>query len=92
MKIPNYCVITLAKCESAFMANAMQLTEGFKNEIEKKANPISIRYGIMTTGQHAGSIAFFKIMQRYLILRNLSLYIKNQMIIRRCLLAVMRRL
>jgi hypothetical protein len=60
MKIPNYCVITLAKCESAFMANAMQLTEGFKNEIEKKANPISIRYGIMTTGQHAGSIAFFQ--------------------------------
>jgi hypothetical protein len=41
------------------MDKALDLTEGFKNEIERKANPISIRYGVMSTGQHAGTIAFF---------------------------------
>jgi hypothetical protein len=60
MKTPNYCVITIAKCNAAFMDKALDLTEGFKNEIERKANPISIRYGVMSTGQHAGTIAFFQ--------------------------------
>jgi hypothetical protein len=42
------------------MNKALDLTEGFKKEIELKANPISIRYGVMSTGQYAGAIAFFQ--------------------------------
>jgi len=42
------------------MDKALNLTEGFKKEIELKANPISIRYGVMSTGQYAGAIAFFQ--------------------------------
>ena len=60
MVTPNYCIITVAKCNPAFMDKALNLTEGFKNEIEREANPISIRYGVMSTGQHAGAIAFFQ--------------------------------
>jgi hypothetical protein len=41
------------------MDKALNLTEGFKKEIELKANPTSIRYGVMSTGQYAGAIAFF---------------------------------
>ena len=60
MSNPNYCVITVAKCDPKFMNKALELTEGFKKEIELKANPISIRYGVMSTGQYAGAIAFFQ--------------------------------
>jgi predicted TIM-barrel enzyme len=42
------------------MDKALNLTEGFKKEIELKANPTSIRYGVMSTGQYAGAIAFFQ--------------------------------
>ena len=60
MSNPNYCVITVANCDPKFMNKALELTEGFKKEIELKANPISIRYGVMSTGQYAGAIAFFQ--------------------------------
>ena len=60
MSNPNYCVITVANCDPKFMNKALDLTEGFKKEIELKANPISIRYGVMSTGQYAGAIAFFQ--------------------------------
>tara|TARA_Y100000588_G_C14179398_1_gene892922 strand:+ start:825 stop:1553 length:729 start_codon:yes stop_codon:yes gene_type:complete len=67
MDQPNYCVVTLAKCKAVFMPEALELTQGFKKEIEEKANPISIRYGVLSTGQHAGAIAFF---QNYLSLEH----------------------
>ena len=60
MSNPNYCIITVANCDPKFMDKALNLTEGFKKEIELKANPISIRYGVMSTGQYAGAIAFFQ--------------------------------
>ena len=60
MSNPNYCVITVANCDPKFMNKALDLTEGFKKEIELKANPVSIRYGVMSTGQYAGAIAFFQ--------------------------------
>ena len=60
MSNPNYCVITVANCDPKFMNKALELTERFKKEIELKANPISIRYGVMSTGQYAGAIAFFQ--------------------------------
>ena len=60
MSNPNYCIITVASCDPKFMDKALNLTEGFKKEIELKANPISIRYGVMSTGQYAGAIAFFQ--------------------------------
>ena len=65
MDQPNFCVATLAKCRAVFMPEALELTQGFKKEMEEKANLISIRYGILSTGEHAGAIAFF---QNYLSL------------------------
>ena len=60
MSNPNYCIITVANCDPKFMDKALNLTGGFKKEIELKANPTSIRYGVMSTGQYAGAIAFFQ--------------------------------
>jgi len=90
MSNPNYCVITVANCDPKFMNKALDLTEGFKKEIELKANPISIRYGVMSTGQYAGAIAFFfRTMHRWLTLKNLLVSIRRLMIIKHYSIAVM---
>ena len=60
MNQANYCIITIANCDSSFLQKAMELTQTFKSEIEEKANPVSIRFGTLSTGEHAGSIAFFQ--------------------------------
>lgn len=65
MNQPNYCIVTVADCHSGFIQEALELTEGFKIEIEEKANPVSVQFGVFSTGEHAGSIGFF---QNYLSL------------------------
>ena len=83
MSNPNYCVITVANCDPKFMNKALDLTEGFKKEIELKANPISVRYGVMSTGQYAGAIAFFQNYASLADFENLLVSIKRLMIIKR---------
>ena len=60
MEMPKFCVITIAECDSNYLSRALELTRELKDEIEEKGNPVSIRFGILITGHHAGAMAFFQ--------------------------------
>ena len=60
MEMPKFGVITIAECDSNYLSRALELTRELKDEIEEKGNPVSIRFGILITGHHAGAMAFFQ--------------------------------
>ena len=56
MKTPSYMMITVAACSPAYMNEAIGHTNAVADDLRAKAGAISTRVGVISTGEHTGSL------------------------------------
>lgn len=56
MPATNYTMITVAKVSPGFLEQAVQHTGALAEELKASAGAVITRYGVIATGQHAGSL------------------------------------
>ena len=54
----NYSVITRASCEASYKETALELMDGFANDLRDQAEAALVRYGYFGTGLGAGDLFF----------------------------------
>jgi len=60
MSTVNYMMVTVAACEASYMAQAFKHIEGLVADLKSKAGALTARYGVMGTGDDAGSVVLFQ--------------------------------
>jgi len=60
MKSPNYCITTVAECQSKSLPKNLELCRQLKTYLEDKVTNTSIYFGVLTTGKYAGALAYFE--------------------------------
>ena len=60
MKSPNYCIITVAECQSKSLPKNLELCRQLKTYVEDKLTNTLIYFGVFTTGNYAGALAYFE--------------------------------
>ena len=56
MTTTNYTMVTVAACEPDYLDQALKHTGALADELKANAGAIITRYGVIATGEHAGSI------------------------------------
>lgn len=56
----NYMMVTVATCEASYVAPALKHVAGLVDELKSKAGALTARYGVVGTGDNAGSIVLFQ--------------------------------
>ncbi|MFC6636995.1 hypothetical protein GV827_20815 [Sulfitobacter sp. JBTF-M27] len=56
MTATNYTMVTVASCEPSFLNQALKHTGALAEELKASAGAIITRYGVLATGEHAGSM------------------------------------
>ena len=60
MSKAKYMMSTVAACEPAYVAKALEHIGGFVGDLVSKAGSVGVRYGVVATGEHAGSLVLFQ--------------------------------
>ena len=60
MKSPNYCMITVAECQSKNLPKNFELCRQLKTYVEDKLTNTLIDFGVLNTGKYAGALAYFE--------------------------------
>ena len=60
MKSPNYCITTVAECQSKSLPGNLELCRQLKTYVEDKVSNTLIYFGVLTTGNYAGALAYFE--------------------------------
>ena len=60
MKSPNYCITTLAECQSKSLPKNLELFRQLKTYVQNKVINTLIYYGVFSTGNNAGALAYFE--------------------------------
>ena len=60
MKSPNYCITTVAECQSKCLPRNLELCRQLKTYLEDKVTNTLIYFGVLTTGNYAGALAYFE--------------------------------
>ncbi len=56
----NYMMATIAACDASYVQQALQHVEGLAAELRDKAGAATTRYGVLVTGEQAGSLVLFQ--------------------------------
>jgi hypothetical protein len=56
----NYMMATIAACDASYVQQALQHVEGLAAELRDKAGAATTRYGVLSTGEQAGSLVLFQ--------------------------------
>ncbi len=56
----NYMMATIAACDASYVQQALQHVEGLAAELRDKAGAATTRYGVLGTGEQAGSLVLFQ--------------------------------
>ncbi|MGI9357257.1 MAG: hypothetical protein ACR2PF_19135 [Rhizobiaceae bacterium] len=56
MSSTKYTMVTVAACDSDFLDKALEHTGALAEELKSSAGAMVTRYGVLSTGEHAGSI------------------------------------
>ena len=56
MTATKYTMVTVAACEPSFLNQALKHTGALAEELKASAGAIITRYGVLATGEHAGSM------------------------------------
>jgi hypothetical protein len=56
----NYMLVTIAACESGYVEEALGHLGTVVGELKEKANCVGARYGVISTGNDAGSLTLFQ--------------------------------
>jgi len=60
MSTAKFMMSTIATCEPTYMEQALKHVGAFVGDLFSKAGSVGARYGVIATGEHAGSIALFQ--------------------------------
>ena len=60
MSSAQYMMSTVAKCEPAYVEQALKHVGALVGDLFSKAGAAGARYGVIATGEHAGSIVLFQ--------------------------------
>jgi len=60
MASTNYTMITVAACDPGFLDQALKHTGALAEELKSSAGAMITRYGVLATGEHAGSIVLLQ--------------------------------
>lgn len=60
MSKAKYMVSTVAACEPSYVAQALKHVGAFVGDLVSKAGSVGVRYGVVATGEHAGSLVLFQ--------------------------------
>ena len=60
MSTINYTMITVAACDRSYMDQAFKHIAAFVGDLKDKAGALTTRYGVIATGDDAGSIVLFQ--------------------------------
>lgn len=60
MASTNYTMVTVAKCDPKSLDQALVHTGALADELKSSAGALITRYGVLATGEHAGSIIFMQ--------------------------------
>ena len=60
MKSKNYCIITVAECQSKSLSKNLELCRQLKTYVEDNVTNTLIYFGVLTTGNNAGALAYFE--------------------------------
>lgn len=56
MATTKYTMVTVAGCEPSFLNQALKHVGALAEELKASAGATITRYGVLTTGEHAGSM------------------------------------
>ena len=56
----KYIMITAAPCEASFVPEALQHVDALATDLRSKAGAVVVRYGVIATGNRAGSLVLFQ--------------------------------
>lgn len=60
MSNPSYSMITVARCESGFLSDALALLGELCADLKSGASALMTRYGVIATGNHAGHLVLLQ--------------------------------
>ena len=60
MSKAKYMMSTVAACEPSYVAQALKHVGAFVGDLVSKAGSVGVRYGVVATGEHAGSLVLFQ--------------------------------
>ena len=60
MSKAKYMMSTVAACEPSYVAQALKHIGAFVGDLVSKAGSVGVRYGVVATGEHAGSLVLFQ--------------------------------
>lgn len=60
MSSHGYTMITVARCEAGFLAQALDHLAVLVEELKAGAGALAARFGVLSTGAHAGSLILFQ--------------------------------
>ena len=60
MSSVNYMMVTIAACEASYLGQAFKHVAGLVDDLKSKAGALTARYGVVGTGDDAGSLVLFQ--------------------------------
>ncbi|MGI9368120.1 MAG: hypothetical protein ACR2O2_04705 [Ruegeria sp.] len=61
MSSHGYTMITVASCDAGFLQSALGHLAVLSEELKNQAGAAAVRYGVISTGEHAGSLILFQV-------------------------------
>lgn len=61
MSSHGYTMITVASCEGGYLKQALEHVGTLAGELKEQAGAVAARYGVISTGEHAGSLILFQV-------------------------------
>lgn len=60
MSNPSYSMITVARCETGFLSDALEHLGALCDDLKSGAGALMTRYGVLSTGEHAGNLVLLQ--------------------------------
>lgn len=61
MSSHGYTMITVARCDAGFVGQALKHLSVLAQELKSEAGAVAARFGVISTGDHAGSLILFQV-------------------------------
>ncbi len=61
MSSHDYTMITVARCDAGFLSQALDHLAVLAEELRSQASAKAARFGVISTGEHAGSVILFQV-------------------------------
>ena len=61
MSAHGYTMITVARCDSGYLSKALEHLGVLAEELKSQAGAAAARFGVISTGEHAGSLILFQV-------------------------------